>query len=130
MTRLQFAMAAMLGGCATAAALPSSSTLCVPPGMAPFASWRPGPAEVVAVADDEGRVVPAVRRMYRIGAEPVAVALWVEGRMVLVDPNPNDAAAPAWVDRGAIAPGRGIALRRDRHDAAPCQWRRAGGAET
>lgn len=122
-------LALMLGGCATVAVVPALAPLCVPPDMAPFASWRPGPAEVVAVADEDGRVVPAVRRMYRIAAEPLAVALWVEGRMVLVDPNPGDARAPAWVDRGAIAPGRGVALRRDRHHAPPCQWERSGGAE-
>lgn len=126
----------VFGGCATVVPPPvttdqarvAKSGPCVPPGAPPFAAWRPGRAEIVAVEDEDGRVFPAVRRAYRMPEGSQAIGLWIEGRLVLVDPAPDNAATPAWADRGALAEGRGIALRRDRHARPPCQWQKAGGA--
>lgn len=130
---LALSLGLLFGGCAAgpipAVVVSGPSTPCVPPEMAPFGAWRPGPVQVMAVEDEDGRAFPAVRRAYQMPDGTVAVALWAEGRMLLVDPAPDNPEIAAWVDRGLVAgSGTNIALRRDRHTRIPCQWRTSGGA--
>jgi hypothetical protein len=94
--------------------------ICVPPGVPPIALWTPGPAEVSAIADEDGRSIVTVRRYYRLDTTMIYGA-WVEGRLAVVDTNVRDETAPVWVDLGVISPK--MILRRDRRQS--CAWQRA-----
>ena len=78
-----------------------SATVCVPPGMPPFAEWTGSLANPTIVQDEMGRPVIAIERLYtHRGAK--FTTIWVGSVLVSVDPAPEDPTAPGWHDRGAV----------------------------
>ena len=78
-----------------------SVTVCVPPGLPPFAEWSGGLAEPIIVQDEAGRPVLAVSRAYSHRGAKITT-IWVGSVLVSVDPAPEDRTAPGWHDRGAV----------------------------
>lgn len=121
------AVALVISGCG-AARLPTtvsvSPTVCVPPGMEPITAWVSGPSELLVVDDRAMRPVVVVRQMYRVGVRAI-MALWVDGVLAVVDPEPGDQSVPAWMDRGLVdATGR-----LETHRIQACDWERAAGPQ-
>lgn len=97
---------------------------CVPPELPAYATWHLQVAQPIALLDEDGRPVLVLSTVY---ADPRITALWVGDLLGLVDPNPDDPAAPAWIDPGVFRPG--LAARRDPVLRPPprqqtCRWQR------
>lgn len=121
----------LVAGCTTAAPTPSALVRqaaidgpCLPPGSpAGFLDWPLEATNVLRLGTQDGSYRLAIVEQYRSRDGRAMRVLWVEGHLVLVDPQPDDPDAMPWIDRGLIADDD-ASLRRPR--GAPCQWRPVG----
>lgn len=99
-------------------ALPlGDETQCVPPGMPAFRTWELRAAKSIALADENDKEQPGLWAFFTAKNQEIA-SIWVGNVLVSVDPNPRDANAPGWHDRGAVLPD--TTLRAERRST--CDW--------
>ena len=107
-------IAGLLAGCATVTV--PAPTICLPPGV----SLAGATAQMMESVILEGEVVggwPAVMIMYAVARQPVKT-IWLNGRLVAIDPDPLNPDAPLWLDGGIITTDGKVRAER----GAPCQW--------
>ena len=97
--------------------LASTVTVCVPPGVPPFAAWRNVNSAPVIILDDQGRPFLGVWAAYLAQGIPIN-AIWVDGLLASVDNATDKKDEPAWYDRGVSAVS--TAVRTDRKQS--CEW--------
>lgn len=94
-----------------------TATVCVPPGVPPFASWRNTHAQAAILLDDRNRPILGIWASYT--AQGVTInAIWVDGLLASVDNAVDRKEEPAWYDRGVSAVSS--AVRSDRTQR--CEW--------
>ena len=108
----------------------AAKDVCVPPGMPAYTEWRG------AVANRGGHVHALDKRMYKAAnvthtvdgksVEGQWILLGTAWRLVAVDPAPDDAGVPVWIDTGFLAqpaPGSVESMVLGIADfKAPCTW--------
>ena len=97
------------------------ATICVPPGLPPFAEWQMLASRTYGLRSDSGVVVPVTDAYYRAGK--TTVRAWVYRAIVLtVDLDPENAQTPFLYDPGVLVPGpNGMILLDDGRPS--CTWK-------
>ena len=95
-------------------------SVCVPPGLPPYATWTPGDSfkAPMLLEDAQFRPYAILTRAYDAAGKTIHT-WWLNGALVMVDPDPQTLEEIGWIDDGLLQPDT---LPRGADARPSCHW--------